>query len=107
MKKNESYIYWEQAAQFSEKIKKENIAETERLIKEIETSNFSCLDARDINYYANELNRFSNRTKENGDPDPYTPNEVRRMNMIANDLNSYDLLNTFIEDELDSVIDFY
>jgi len=100
-------IHWEQAMKDFQHNQKEDIAECKRIIEEIETSNFSMLDARDVNYYANELNKYSNRKDKNGQPNPYTPNEIRRMNMDAQDLDGFDMFDTFMDDDTDSIIDFY
>jgi len=100
-------ISWQQAEENYEQRKDLNLEEEKRLIKEIEESNFQMLDANDVNYYASALNEVSNRLNSNGKPDPYTPNDVRRMNMEAKGLNSFDLLNTFMDDDEDFIIDFY
>ena len=105
--KHTTYIYWEQAAQYFEQNRKEDIQECKRLIEEIESSDFTVLDANDVNYYANRLNELSDRKDEKGKPMPYTANEVRRINMNANDLHSFDMLNTFVDDITDDVIGFY
>lgn len=100
-------ITWQQANEDFEENKVVNLVEEQRLIKEIEESDFSMYDANDINYYANELNSVTDRLNSNGKPDPYTPNEIRRMNMRAQGLNSFDVLNTFMDDDEDFIIDFY
>lgn len=104
-------IYWEDAFQHFKHNHKEDVDEVKRLIAEIETSDFSLLDARDVQYYANELNKYSNRKHQKGElkgkPHPYTPNEIRRINMEAKGISSYELIDSFIDDDTDDIIDFY
>lgn len=100
-------ISWEQASDNYENNKEKNEREYQRLIKEIEESNFSVLDARDINYYANELNDLSISLNNERKNKPYTPNEIRRINMDAQETNGFDYLLTFLDDDGDSIIDFY
>ena len=105
--KETTYIHWEQAVKHFKHNQKEDVEKCRRIIEEIESSDFTCLNANDINYFANELNRYSNRVDERGKRKLYTPNEVRRMNIEANELESFYLLNTFIDDITDDIIDFY
>lgn len=100
-------ITWQQANEDYENNQTENLIEEKRLIKEIEESDFSMLDARDIDYYVNELNNITNRLNSNGKPELYTPNEIRRMNMNSKGLSSLDLLDTFLDDDGDFIMDFY
>ena len=87
-------IEWHEAIQISKEQQDFDIVERKRLLDEIQTSNFSMLDARDINYYAYELG--------------YTPNEIRYIHLAAHpELTSLDLLNTFEDDDTDQIIDFY
>ena len=95
-------IQWEQAMSDFQHNNERDIVEAKRLIDEIETSNFSVLDARDIHYYAGRLNELTNRKE------PYTANEIRRMNMDSNDdVDQYDMIASFYEDETDDIIDFF
>ncbi len=100
-------IHWEQAYQNFQHNKKEDLVEAKRMIEEIESSDFGFLDYRDIAFYASTLNELSNRVDKNGKVNPYTNNEITRMNMEAKGIASYDLLHTFVDDDTDDVIDFY
>lgn len=100
-------IQWEQAYSDFEHNKKEDIEKVKRIIDEIETSNFTFLDSRDIHYYANILNEYSNRKDKKGKSNPYTANEIRRMNMKAKNENGFHYMHTFIDDESDDIFDFF
>jgi len=100
-------IHWEQAYESFKHNKAFNIAEAKNLIKEIETTSFEIYGWADINFYVLSLNDLSNRTDKKGNPQPYTHNEVRRMNMVARGLTPYDMLRTFEDDPSDDVIEFY
>ena len=102
-----SEIHWHQAQDNFDYNKEQNKVEFDRLIEEIKTSDFFFLDAADVNYYATQLNECNMRKDEKGKPMPYTPNEVRKINMEAQQLSSFDFLNSFIGDELDEIFDFY
>lgn len=73
----------------------------EYLIEEIKDSNPLYLRASDFNYYAAEL------TNHCPDNKTYTPNDVRRMMLKDKDISLYDMIDTFIDDETDLIIDFY
>ena len=88
MKAN-TVISWQQATQISQDEKQEK----ERILQEVKDSDFSILDARDVQYYADILE--------------ITPNEVRRINMKTQNVNSYYMINTFIDDCTNDVFDFY
>ena len=86
-------IEWHEAEHEHEHQNERREIERKRLIEEIKTSNFQYLDARDVNYYAEELG--------------ITPNEVRDLNKQAQGLSNYDYLNTFDGDDLDSIFDYF
>ena len=104
-------ISWEQAYSDFQHNKKEDIEKVKRIIDEIETSDFTFLDAYDIHHYAEMLNEYSNRKytkgKLIGKPNPYTANEIRRINMKARNENGFHFMHTFINDETDDIFDFY
>jgi ferritin len=102
-----THIHWEQAVTQFKHQKEEDLVEAKRIIEEIERSNFEVLDSNDVHWYASTLNELVERVDENGKPNPYTANEIRRINMKAKGLNSFDFMHTFIDDETDDIIDFY
>ena len=84
-----SAIHWQ-------KVHKEEVkVNREELIQEIKETHLEGLDARDINYYANEVNLH--------------PNKVRRM-MIPEEDPQQQFMNeieSFRDDETDSIFEFY
>lgn len=90
-------IRYEQAY---ENFQKDNVSKSQKrqqeiadALEEIQTSDFTCLSAADVNYLASKAN--------------ITPNEARELNMKHTGVNALDMLNTFIDDETDSIFDFY
>lgn len=72
------------------------------LIDEIDNSNPQYLTASDFEYYASEL------TDTDPSENVWSANDVRRR-MLNNypELDSYDLIDTFIDSESDDIIDFF
>ena len=101
MKNSQIQINWNQAQEVSEVVKKKNLNKYNNLLDEIKTSSPEVLTASDFNYYAGALNDCNIRKKE------YTPNEVRNLMLINTDLNNFDIMHTFLDDETDSIFDFY
>ena len=100
-------ITWNQALNEFENSKERKQTRYNNLISEIENSNPECLTASDFNFYAVELNECNISEEE------WTPNMVR-MKMLGcynetgrGDLNPFDLLETFVDDETDSIFDFF
>lgn len=101
-------ITWNQALNEFENHKERNETRYKNLLNEIETSSPTALTASDFNFYSAELNECNIREED------YTPNEVRRMMMYGYSkdekherVSSFDMLESFIDDETDSIFDFY
>lgn len=102
-----SNIHWEQAYRSFKHNNKEDKKLVQKLLNEIASSDFTFLDANDVQHYANELNSYSNRKDKDGKDKPYTANEIRLINMEAKELNEFDFINSFLNDETDDIIDFF
>lgn len=94
-------IHWEQAYNDYEENKKSNPEKVREILEEIKCSDFSLLDALDVYGYVDKLNTYRSRKEE------YTANEVRRINMNAQDYTEFHLLNSFTGDDSDDIMDFY
>jgi len=87
-------ITFEQAIILSKEIIKEKEQRKLEVLEDIKVSDFSMLDAIDIQYYADILG--------------ITPNEVRAIYLAYNkDKTAFDLLNTFNKDDSNDIIDFF
>ena len=96
-------IEWYNAQEQSWEIDKEKIARYNHILDEITGAAFYMLEARDVHFYASELNN-------NNDPkhtQEITANDVRRLNMQAKGINQYEMINSFMDDETDDVIMFF
>lgn len=100
-------ISWEQAMHSFQHNNENNIELFKEVFEEIQESDFSYLDARDVHWYAKRLNDLFDRKDEDGKSKPYTANEVRYINMEAQNKNKYDYVASFIDDDTDDFIDFY
>lgn len=95
-------ITFEQAKVVSEKQQAKNAFRFEEYMEEIKTSNPLALSASDFEFYAGQLNHYNPDKKKT-----YTSNDVRRMMMKDKDVDAFDMIQSFIDAEDDSIIDFY
>lgn len=91
--KQQTTINWNQAEQISQHETAKQKQDKIEAMEDIKTSDFSMLDATDIQFYANILD--------------ITCNEVREINIKHTGANAYDIMNSFENDETDDIIDFY
>ena len=94
-------IIWSQAKQLSAETIEANKIKFNHTLQEIKESDFSMLDYLDVAYYAQIL------TQCDPDQDTWEANDVRRLNMANTKANSFDIINTFENDDSDEIIDFY
>lgn len=94
-------ISFEQAKVISERQQVRNTIRFEEYIQEIKDSNPLVLSASDFEYYAWKLEEYCPEGKT------YTSNDVRRMMMKDKDIDAFDMIQSFMDAEDDSIIDFY
>jgi hypothetical protein len=95
-------ISFEQAKVISERQQVRNAIRFEEYMQEIKDSNPLALSASDFEYYAGQLNYYNpDKNKK------YTSNDVRRMMMKDKDIDAFDMIQSFMDAEDDSIIDFF
>lgn len=94
-------IYWEDASERFQEHQKRSVERFNSIMQELKDTCPEGLDARDFQYYAEELSSNS------PDKKIYTANDCRIICMSSNELNHFDMMNTFMNDETDDIIDFF
>lgn len=95
-------IHWNEAEIISARTKEQKKSRFEHIKKEIEVSNFDCLDGADLDYYAAEL------TDNDVNKKKWSINDVIELNMKQNPEKSrFDYMNCFVGSETDDIIDFF
>lgn len=99
-----STINFQQAFDSYESNRQKSVEKFKHYKDEIERSDFSMLDFRDVAYYAKTLTEHDPTGKE------WTRNDVRRLNQISelsHTPDAYSYLNSFVDSDTDDVLDFY
>lgn len=99
---NQTELTFQEAKIISEKQQTRNAIRFEEYMEEIKTSNPLALTASDFEFYAGQLNHYNPDKKKK-----YTSNDVRRMMMEGKGIDAFDVMQSFIDAEDDSIIDFY
>lgn len=92
-------LHWKKAEIISKSEVARRKERFEHILEELKSSCPTALYADDFNYYAGELSYLSG--------EEYTPNKCRQICMEGKGLNSFDMIDSFVGDDTDSIIDFF